>query len=219
MGPALQTLQLFFMSGFCPGWRLSLCCVGASVSVAFPAQLEAGGTRDSAVERRKGSGEVSSANLTPAGLPAAQHPAASPLPPLPSFCSLLLPNPPLMPTSLPGGCTKPSGAVGAGAGAGRRQALSSVPCRSACPGADGSFLKWIRYSESLTEAALAQTNPRPPAKPSFGPSICPAAGGERAAGEARSQRLLPSPLPAAVGIHIPPFEGAWGVWGSGSLGS
>lgn len=96
--------------------------------------------------------------------------------PLPTFQSLLVANH-AHSQSLSGRCTKPDPAVGAGNGQIIQVAefISPFPLVANCPGADGDFLKCIRYSKSLTETAMAQTNPRPPAKPSFGLSICPAA--------------------------------------------
>lgn len=39
--------------------------------------------------------------------------------------------------------------------------ISPFPLVANCPGADGDFLKCIRYSKSLTETGMAHTNPAP----------------------------------------------------------
>lgn len=233
VGPALQTPALIFHVWFLPSFKALKCCIVASVFVVFPAQLEAGGTRNSEMERNSGSGEILSSCQTRQSRDArraqlwAQHPRASPLPP--SFYLPFFAHPKLSShsQSLSGRCTKPDPAVGAGNGQIIQVAefISPFPLVANCPGADGDFLKCIRYSKSLTETAMAQTNPRPPAKPSFGLSICPAAavgvgsapasvpegsGRQESGGWGWPRRLHLPPASSqcrGVGIHVPALLG------------
>lgn len=96
-----------------------MCCIVASVFVVFPAQLEAGGTRNSEMEEKKNLVRFClPAKLTKPGMPGEPRcgrniPAPQVFRPSLVVCSLLIPNHPLIPKSLSGRCTKPDPAVGA----------------------------------------------------------------------------------------------------------
>lgn len=52
-GRYCSPLHLFFMSDFLQCSKHEMCCIVASVFVVFPAQLEAGGTRNSEMGKKK----------------------------------------------------------------------------------------------------------------------------------------------------------------------
>lgn len=86
-------LHLFFMSDFFQSLKHEMRCIVASVFVVFPAQLEAGGTQNSEMGGKKGSGEILSSCQTHQTRDArrallwVQHPRASTPP---SFSGCLL---------------------------------------------------------------------------------------------------------------------------------
>lgn len=101
-----------------------MCCIVASVFVVFPAQLEAGGTQNSEMKKKKKKDLVRfclPAKLTKPGMPGEpccgrNIPGPQLFHPFLVVCSLLIPNHPLIPQSLSGRCTKPDPAVGAADG-------------------------------------------------------------------------------------------------------
>lgn len=111
------------MSDFFQCLKHEMCCIVASVFVVFPAQLEAGGTRNSEMEGKKKDlvRFCLPAKLTKPAMPGEPRcgrniPAPQLFRPSLVVCSLLIPNHPLIPKSLSGRCTKPDPAVGAAHG-------------------------------------------------------------------------------------------------------
>ncbi|XP_068012130.1 uncharacterized protein [Melanerpes formicivorus] len=173
----------------------------------------AGGRRHSSFsdgKGGKGSGELSSASRTTAALPAAPHPAASPLPPPPSFCSLPIPNRvPARSREAAQSPEPPSGPEPGRAGAGSRRI--SLPCRPGCALAGSRWqLSQVDPLPGVTHGGSAGSNKsQAPCEAIIWSFHLPGrrrrrglcsrcAGGERAAGEAQprasSLRLCPQQL-------------------------
>lgn len=97
-------------------------------------------------------------------------------PPFPNFWALLAPKPSSYPP-IPFRTrhkAQPRCRHRGRAGAAAAEFISPFPPVANGPGADGDFLECVPSSKALTETATAQTNPSPPAKPSFALPICPA---------------------------------------------